>query len=505
MKRGFVRNVAIAASLIIAASMFGGCQKKAETGKTVETKEEALTGNVIFYMSGDKPAAYDTVIKKINEKMAKDGLKTTVEIKFAGGSAGDYGNKLAMSAAAGDDIDIIWEHSSQITSAVDKGLVQPLDDALNKYGKEIKGVTPDYVFADVTRKGKIYSVPRVVPSAQTGYGIAYREDLRKKYNLPEIKTISDLQTFLDAIAKNEKGMIPYAGSVAGLYREYAAQDMFINGLNGDILYVDANDKDLKVKYYYDSPEFKNAADKINSWNESGLAPKDPKVATTIGTAEFNAGKIAAMASNLLWVAENIGNLKNTVPTAEIEFAFLNPDKPKYVIAAADNTLSVLANSKKVNQSVQFLNWVRTSQENYDLFNYGIEGVNYKAVGKNMDVAGISKENLYKIKTWMLTDFRFERFNSNLPESYKTKVQNWDKGAKTSPIIGFVVDPTPVKDIIANMKTIDDQYVNLIARGLIKYSDKIVEMDAKYKAAGLDKLIAEVQKQLDAYIATKKTK
>jgi putative aldouronate transport system substrate-binding protein len=172
--------------------------------------------------------------------------------------------------------------------------------------------------------------------------------------------------------------------------------------------------------------------------------------------------------------------------------------------STDNEIGVFSQSKKVNQSIALLNWVRSSQENYDLFTYGVEGTNYKAVGTGkIDTSSIATDKLYKVKTWMWTDFSFERLNNFVSDAYAQSVKSWDKGARSSPLLGFVFDTTNVQEQLNAMDTAYSQYGDYITRGVYSYSDKYSAFESALKSAGYDKVKTELQKQINAYKASKK--
>jgi putative aldouronate transport system substrate-binding protein len=80
----------------------------------------------------------------------------------------------------------------------------------------------------------------------------------------------------------------------------------------------------------------------------------------------------------------------------------------------------------------------------------------------------------------------------------------DKGiasADISPIMGFTFDRKPVENEIAQVNTVAKEYGTL-NRGMDENIDvKLAEYKAKLKEAGIDKILAEAQKQIDAWAQT----
>jgi putative aldouronate transport system substrate-binding protein len=232
-------------------------------------------------------------------------------------------------------------------------------------------------------------------------------------------------------------------------------------------------------------------------NDYGMINNDPQTA-------FVNGKLGSCDANVMWPTEMVDKLSANVPGGTIEIGFLNPDKPKYILTAIDNTFGVFSTSKKVNQAIAVLDWERASQANYDLFTYGIVGRNYNLVGNKLSYDGIADNKIYlPPANWIWNDLRWMRYSKNLPDSYLTVINNWDKTAKVSPLLGLSVDKSTYKSVAAAVATIRTQYNVPLERGQLDYDSVKDEMMGKYNQAGLATEIAEIQKQVDAWVASHK--
>lgn len=71
----------------------------------------------------------------------------------------------------------------------------------------------------------------------------------------------------------------------------------------------------------------------------------------------------------------------------------------------------------------------------------------------------------------------------------------------SPILGLIFNQEPVKKEIAQVNVLAADLL-VLKTGMAPYYDKyLADEQAKYLQNGADKIIAEVQKQLDAWKAT----
>jgi putative aldouronate transport system substrate-binding protein len=73
----------------------------------------------------------------------------------------------------------------------------------------------------------------------------------------------------------------------------------------------------------------------------------------------------------------------------------------------------------------------------------------------------------------------------------------------SPIAGLIPNTDSIKTEIAKRDALYDQIGKLLVFGAVTDVDKTLDdYIAKQKAAGLDKILAEVQKQVNAWITAK---
>lgn len=450
-----------------------------------------------FAFPGDEPKAQKEVNNAVTSKMKADGIGN-IKFEYTFIPWDQYGNKLSLIAAGGEEYDLTWVHISWLPGLVSKKALAPLSDALKKYGKAITDSTPAYSLKQVAFNGKVYGIPRVMPTAEFRNFIQIRKDLRIKYNMPVIKTVAELDKYFAAIAKNENGMVPYFGDTGiGLIREYG--DVFFP--MGDAMqfpvYVDPADKSYKVKNFIESDIFKNVMGKMREWQKKGYIPKDINKFPDNETPLMG-GKTAATWSVVLKTTERIDSFKAANPKADLENVYLHPEKPKYAFSTVDNMLSVFSTSKHVNESVAFVNWFRSNQTNYDLYSNGIKNVNYKLDGNSISYDGIAPQHSYVPINWSWNDIRFARFSKYISAQDVSALKNWHKDAIVTPLTGFTANQDPIKTEMAQINAVLGQYVPALANDSVDWNSKMEEFKKKLKDAGIDKVISEIQKQINAY-------
>lgn len=187
----------------------GGSAQGSEQGGSSENKGEKVT--LQFYMLGDAPKDLPVIESGIN-KLAEADLN--VNVKFNYTSWTDWDQKYKLLLSSGQPIDLIFTADwTFYQSYAKKGAFLALDELLPKAAPTLKAYVPEDMWKAVTVNDKIYTVP----STWTEYvteGIAYREDLREKYNLPKPESLETLEAYLEGIKANEPNMIPIADSNA---------------------------------------------------------------------------------------------------------------------------------------------------------------------------------------------------------------------------------------------------------------------------------------------------
>jgi putative aldouronate transport system substrate-binding protein len=164
-------------------------------------------------------------------------------------------------------------------------------------------------------------------------------------------------------------------------------------------------------------------------------------------------------------------------------------------------MSVGAHSKNPERALMVYDIIRHDEEMYMLLNYGIEGIQY------IIEDGVMKrpEGYEEAKHQYYSDFwggRMDKFElpnetfwSGMPEIYA----RYDKIKKPFPYGRFVFDKTPIEAELAAITDVASQLAPGIAFGKVPDPEKAVEeLRQKLLLVGHEKVMAEIQRQLDEY-------
>lgn len=133
--------------------------------------------------------------------------------------------------------------------------------------------------------------------------------------------------------------------------------------------------------------------------------------------------------------------------------------------------------------------------------YGLEGKHWnKLEGEYIEIAPNSG---YTTGTaWMFAC----TFNAYLLEGQDADVWEQTKQmnatAKVSPLLGFNFDPSAVKTEIAQCSSLVSQYIPLFTYGIGTLDKEYAEFVDKLEIAGAQRIVDEMQRQIDAWKAGK---
>lgn len=468
-----------------------------EAAASTEAKEELEPAEISWLLRIPEQEDGDKVLEKVNE-LIKDDLNATLDIQFFDPVA--YPEKTKLKIASGEEFDIMFTSAGYgYFDYASKGAYVPLDDLLPKYAPETYKMIPEG-FWDATRvDGKIYGVPNYqIAARQTTMTI--RKDIVEKYDIDmsAIKTMEDLEPILAMLKENEPDKKFIMGAPSLNYFD-TMNYLGLEGIGADGTpgCIEIDGTELKVVNQYEHPSFVQLCQTLKKYEEAGYINKDLALVDDLTELQKN-GEI---------LVSPLGNYK---PGCEAEFlARYGYESVNAIITEPYvNTTSILGTMQAISRTsedperaLMFIEKVNTDPELYNTIVYGLEGEHYTKTGdKNIEVKEDSK---YKTNVpWMIGNtFNGYLLPGNTEEVY-TETKELNENAKVSRIMGFNFNPEPVKAEISQCQTIVDKYcLKGLEYGMFDDVDAtLAKMNEELRAAGMDKVIAEKQAQLDAWAA-----
>ncbi|MBB3108139.1 putative aldouronate transport system substrate-binding protein [Paenibacillus phyllosphaerae] len=497
------------------ASVSDSSNTSTSTSKPDNSKEVKLVG----YLLGEAPKGMPDVLAALNEKLKKD-INATLELNYIGW--GDVAAKYPLILASGEDVDFVFAADWNFyVSEANKGAFMPLD--LEK----MKQLMPKYVakqdpaaFTAATVNGEAYMIPTTTPDRKVSVAVI-RKDIMEKVGLTEVKSIAELEPYFAEIKKNYPDMIPLnldnQFDLPTPY-QYLVNDKFNypgapidsgDPLGQGITY-DMADATGKMITMTDEPMLsaqKYAATIMKDWYDKGYVNKNPYSNKTRSKDNFCEGKSGVAFGNSIDIASVMSSCKAKgidtylIPT-------LGLDGKSGMSSWTANGISIPASSKNADRTMQALDLIMEDESYVNLVYFGIEGKNYSvtADGKLGLPEGVtSEDNTYPPDAagfWFVDKDYFKpmaewtdeyiQHHDQIP-SYLTDYQ----------YNGFTFNSEKVKTEVATLKNVSSQYASPIYVGIVKDVDSaFATLADKLKAAGIDKVKAEVEAQASAFLANK---
>lgn len=502
MKRKRLKSIIALACATIMSFSLVGCG-----GSSSGDSSDKVT-QINMAIIGDMPKHIDNFYKKLDALTEKD-LK--IKVRFQNITWQDLQTKYNLALTSGN-LDIV--PSGNWLSFAGNAKKNAFMDITDK----VKSDTPDLYnkiskqdWAGDTIDGKIYGVPQTEQSYGNALGFQYRDDLRIKYNLPEIKDLDTLEQYLTTLKKNEKDMpyvidqdfvTGYEQAATGLM-SIEADGVVSSGISQYGLFVDPSDVSKSVSIF-DKPEYKDLLKRVKKWTDEGLINKNVLAGQEKPEDMAKAGSLPGDLLSYFEKSKDWGyQVEKDHPNWKMAF-WMYSDKNIVKSRTGQTCEVILRNSKHPDLALKFLQKVRTDRTYFDLMNYGIKGTNYNLTSDGkIDMSKISDEYKFNLTScWQ--DIKFTRKGTNEWSKSPELEATFKDKAKNNPLNGFYFDSSSVQTEIANLEQVRNQYLAPIQNGISKDPEKDLQTAVeKFKAAGIDKVKAELDKQLKAFAKSKK--
>jgi putative aldouronate transport system substrate-binding protein len=468
---------------------------------------------ITFYFPGNTPRDLPAVLDAVNAKI-KDTIKAKVVFYFV--PWGDYANKIQSLSAAGDTheahFDADWLTAPALAA---KGALLKLDDLLPKYAPAIWKATTKAEWNASRIGGNIVAIGWrwTKSNRQT---VAIRQDLYEKYGLKKFDTVNgdvftldDYEKFLQKVKDNEPGMLPIGvqGNPSVSQWSFLGGYAQLNMLWNVVFRWD--DPSMKLIDMEQTDHYKAMVQRYRSWYLKGYIEKDVLAQKEDPLALAVAGK----AASIMYAQDSVPVLNKSVmgthPTWKFQAYLFDTDKVADLVGPLGNAVVFNANGAHPEKALAFWDWMHKSQANYDLVMYGIEGKDFtlRADGAVSLPTGVNLDDSPYMGwhgRWAAYWPEFERASAEDPPGFKAELL---KGTyineKQHPAAGFQADTSPIKNELAQRMALRNDLGVKLELGVVDPATNLADYLAKQKEAGIDKVLAELQSQLNAWKASQK--
>lgn len=536
MKGKMKKVLALAVAGIMMVSLMAGCGKSAETsGSSVAAQSSAAAGSsaadssaeakgpdiskevtIKWMYHGSTVTDDKAVMEKVNAYL-KDKINAKLEVIW--GSWADFDEKARLSINGGDDVDIYytcsWTPTIEYATMAKRGafarLDNPDDNLLEKVAPNLfNSLNPVLADAAMTEGDDgevgIYAIPTYKEIAQQ-YTWDLNMDTLKKYGYTQddVKDFYEFGPILEKIKKAEgKDYYPLNAETAVLERTVNNNDLVDSNslLSYEFDPADPSKSGTEIKSRYETPAYKKFVEKMREYYKAGYISPLMANAKTMNDQHVAAQDTAKYAIGTQ--SYSPGYEFQAGPHRKIEVVFKPAHTAIISTTSARGAMHAISSaSKNPDRALMFLNLLNTDATLFTLLEYGIEGKHYKKESDGrvtFDEGMRSSYNPWRAGMGKLSNLPVL---SNEPANLWELFDKFNSEAKPVPILGWAFDQEPVKNEIAALGNIAAEYRDALNAGAVDPATKLPEYISKLKANGMDKVVAEANSQLKAFLDAKK--
>lgn len=479
---------------MLTASM-AGCANNGSTSSAGDAPAPEKTPELIWYiMSGGETNDHKQVMEDLNKKL-KEKVNATLDLRVLGW--GEFEDQMNMIINSNEAYDMCftsdWKNS--FTTNLSKNAFLDITDLYEKYGKDIAAQLPEWMLDAGKSNGKLYAIPnQQIVAGQTGVGM--QKSLMDKYGIKQedLSTLEGLEKVMAIIAEKEPDLIPISTLnnllLAGDYGEQFANGMvYVEQVDGKFVFTGADvaqEADLRLR---------------NEWYKKGYIRED--IATNSDESPyFAANKFAILLNNYKPGLAAEYELSYGIEFVDSPVAIGDRDKPYVGASAGMSTMTAVSvNSKAADSAVKLINLLHADKEIFNELVSGIEGTHFKKTGDNRmePIINYEEDNStgYGYPDWMLGNVFNGYITPGKPDNVWEETDKMNRESEISPLRGFTFDPSPVQSELAQLSAATAEFTNM--EYVTDDIDKLIaDRTEKMKSAGLDRVVEEVQKQVEAW-------
>ncbi|MGI6652817.1 MAG: DUF3502 domain-containing protein [Christensenellales bacterium] len=514
----------ILATLLTAALIF-----TMVAAATAAEKPTSYNGNNVsekvalkYLMVGTKQPDHELVWQAISDYIE---TKINATITCTVIDLADYATRLPLVLASGEPYDLVVTAQGWLfydTQAPAGGYKEITLDMIHQYmplTTEHQTDIETHLDQNRLADGKVFMVPAsFINLTGNALAISIREDIRKANNVPAVTDLASLEVYFDSIKANNPEMYPYAASannneLKGLLYTTANNKIQLTGSVLEDFFnfqyapgMTAEEAAAALTFVGDDPLFTDYAKLMKSWAEKGYWSRSAIADTTPIRDSYENSQSAAFVQNTgtMGVANNAIRAKGLEPL----MIDLFPTAIRYM-GATTTGVAIPHSSENPKRALMFLDLLKYDPVVYELYRWGVEGKHWEWVDEASRIwkdGPDQSQYVFGQGSWGFSSPEFEpryKVDSD-PESVVMFNSWWADGIKVAnPLAGLNIDLSTVQNEISALTNVRAEYLYLLDLGLVSDVDAtIAAMNAAAKTAGLDAVMAEIQRQIAEWISNK---
>ncbi len=516
------KNKIILGSFILFLGIVGFlCVKLTGRGVTEETmqKIDEPVANLKMLVMGKQPAEGMEELYAQLDALTIPDLGCTVRFEFV--PWGNERKQLNILTASGEYDLIPGGNFSDYQILAAKNAFLDLNEYLHLVPELVEHYSyyGDAYLEDNEIGGGLYGIPQYGAGGLNydSEGFFYREDLRRKWGLPEITNLETMEAYLyyakqteeyrnePLITDNRIWQSLWILVSQGRYVEVRSMQ------ETPFVVVDASQPNV-VLNRLETPEFQRVLEYIYKWRCDGILETDM---LSLSDNEGERGLELMLANKKpcetnvpIWSvnASFIPALIEQHPDWEYGFFNYIETYPTYYISSnkSGSVVSVSAKTKYPELAVKLLSKIHTDQQYYNLFRYGVEGIHYYKTVDMISFEEVDSENRFGMAVIGddLMSYQEVPINTKWGDVMQ-RVDQWREDtvlkAELHPLDNFSFLTTGLEKELEKMENARLKYFQPLICGHFESLEDCKQAIVRLQIAGLNVYIESIQRQLEEYL------
>ena len=448
--------------------------------------------------SGEAPVDWPEVQEALNAYSAEK-IGVTCEFKFYDAT------QLALVSQTGEYFDIAFtsDYWNDFATNVSAGMFRDLTEDLDDF-PALRDSVLDIAWDAAKSGGRVYAIPHMKDIAYEIFWILDTRYYQDEKGFPEDTDIpfEEIEPYLETYKRDHPDDYPIKVSYGGLSSWQNALADWLNltyliGLDWD---AKGTDDEYTVKSALEIPAWRERLRTIHRWYELGYI--NPDAAVTESMPRSQAGVVQSgqgwFGAETIWA----NAARKPVYIARFDGPFLSTSSVRGAMTALSSF------TPRYREALALIQLMNTDPWYRETARYGIEGKHYVRNADGTVTRTRRGSTNMSVEAYVEGHYTLGALEASPFPEVPTDTEQWEKamahyaGATVSSVMGFIPDITPVESDCLAIRQIIEEYRRELYTGTSDPDAVIPVMLSRMREVGLDRVLAEIQGQLDAFLAAR---
>lgn len=509
--------ILVLAMVLSLAACGGGGSDATEAPKTNNDAPAADSGKNDAPATADEPYAVQLLLPTMmaipseeNVQVVEDAINdyilntlgiTEYKMDLVLGSLFDYTTTVNMQLAGGQKMDLIF--TGPLNTAVANGYLVDLTPYLEKELAGAVGVLPEGWLNCGAVDGTVYAIPCYKGQVLSWKYIYDKAMVDGVYDMSKVKSVDDLDAMLAAVkeAHPEERMMVFNNQLPALY-QFQDHTSIVG------TYFATVGDSTELVNYFETEAFEKAVNKAYEWSQKGYSDPEGSTNTLSHDAVIMAGTSKGVIMGHAYSIETIEQMFTMNNSYGAEFGAVEIETSDM----STNTLvyGIAYTSENPAAAASLMNLIWTDEFIASTLIYGVEGISWEwnegktsiQYPEGLGIDSVPYTALYTCGAFG-NQFLLYGFDGNTSEDDKAYMKELIDNSWYPQLFGFTPDSTNVSTQVAAISNVYDQYYDVLTYGDVDPAEYLPMFLEALDAAGIDEVMAEYQKQVDAWLAANK--